>query len=56
MSTAPDDPKNLPKYRRPKEWGGTGNDPVWEADSGDLTNDKIEWLQDAPKHGIVRPK
>lgn len=57
MSTSPDDPKNLPPHRRPPEFGGTGKDPVWEADSGSLTNDKIEWCEDNPgKHGIVRPK
>lgn len=57
MSTSPGDPKNLPLHRRPPEFGGTGKDPVWEADSGSLSNDKIEWFEDDPgKHGIVRPK
>ena len=55
MSTSPDNPENLPKHRRPKEFGGTGRDPVWEADSSELTNETIEWHQDGPTHGIVRP-
>ena len=55
MSTSPDDPKNLPKHRRPKEFGGTGKDPVWEIDSGQLSTETIEWHQDSATHGIVRP-
>ena len=29
MSVVPDSPRHLPRHRRPPEYGGTGNDPVW---------------------------
>jgi hypothetical protein len=29
MSLARFTPLNLPRHRRPPEWGGTGKDPVW---------------------------
>ena len=48
---------NLPDFRRDKEWGGSGKDPVWEIDDSKLNSDSLEWLEDNPgKHGIVRPK
>jgi hypothetical protein len=57
MSTSPDSPKNLPKHRRDKEWGGTGKDPVWMIDDSQLTSEKLEWHEDRPgEHGIVRPR
>lgn len=53
MSTSPDAPKNLPRHRRPQEWGGTGPDPVWETTDAALTNKKLAWVNDAPTHGTV---
>jgi hypothetical protein len=29
LSVSPDDPLNLPYFRRPPEWQGAGRDPVW---------------------------
>lgn len=56
MSTSPDSPMNLPPFRRDKEWGGTGKDPVWEINDSDLKTEKLDWHEDDPgKHGIVRP-
>ena len=36
MSVSPDDPLNLPTYRRPPEFSGTGADPVWFLEDADL--------------------
>lgn len=33
MSSAPDDPMNLPERHRPAELGGTGDHPVWAFDT-----------------------
>lgn len=54
MSVAPDNPTNLPKARRPAEYGGLGKDPVWVIDSGDLPP-VLEFRQDTPTHGLVEP-
>jgi hypothetical protein len=54
MSVAPDNPANLPKARRPAEFGGLGKDPVWVIDSGDLPP-VFEFRQDTPTHGLVEP-
>jgi hypothetical protein len=54
MSVAPDDPANLPKARRPAEYGGLGKDPVWVIDSDDLPP-VLEFRQDSPTHGLVEP-
>jgi hypothetical protein len=36
LSVSPDDPTNLPLYRRPVAFGGSGKDPVWMIDELDL--------------------
>ncbi len=36
MSVSPPPPSNLAEHRRPEEYGGTGDDPVWELDTDDL--------------------
>ena len=35
MSCTPNDPLDLPEFRRPPELGGDGKDPVWEIDTND---------------------
>lgn len=56
MSVSPDDPMNLPAYRRPAEFGGTGNDPVWSIDDIDLGGELV-YRQDPRKagHGFLEP-
>jgi hypothetical protein len=56
MSVSPDDPANLPYYRRPPEFGGTGRDPVWVIDEGDLGPDLCYRPDpDNPGHGFIEP-
>jgi hypothetical protein len=57
MSVSPGSPENLPRHRKPPEWGGTGLDPVWE-----LTSDELgEGLLYSPDpahpdaHGFIEP-
>ena len=53
MSTAPNDPANLAKNRRPPQInGGIGKDPVWEIDTNDLGTE-LQFNQDKPTHGTV---
>jgi hypothetical protein len=54
LSVAPDNPMNLPEHRRPARFGGTGKDPVWGIDVGDLGGDVI-YRQDKPTHGLFEP-
>lgn len=57
MSVSPLPPKNLPKRRRPKEFGGTGKDPVFEMETDELP-EGLEYLPDPQKpttHGFIRP-
>lgn len=54
MSVAPNGPTNLPRPRRPAEFGGIGKDPVWEIDTADLPP-VLEFRQDSPTHGLVEP-
>ena len=55
MSTAPNDPANLAKNRRPPQVnGGVGKDPVWEIDTNDLGT-VLRFNQDKPTHGAVEP-
>src|SRR5262245_2171031 len=56
MSVSPDDPANLPYYRRPATFGGTGKDPVWVIDVGDLGPDLIYRADvGSATHGVVEP-
>src|SRR5207237_704553 len=36
VSVSPDDPLNLPYFRRPPEFQGTGRDPVWSIEDSQL--------------------
>ena len=36
MSVAPGSPTNLPLHRRPAEYGGEGDDPVWSIEEDEL--------------------
>jgi hypothetical protein len=54
MSTAANDPANLPPLRRPTALGGTGKDPVWELDTDDLGPD-LQARQDGKTHVLIEP-
>jgi hypothetical protein len=54
MSVAPDRPTNLPDYRRPPNFGGTGKDPIWEI-AIDSMGDDLVFRQDKPNHGLLEP-
>jgi hypothetical protein len=62
MSVSPHTPENLPFFRRPPEFGGTGRDPVWEldllAENPDNPLRKLTYRAD-PKnpehHGFIEP-
>ncbi len=55
MSVAPNDPRNLPRFLRPREFGGTGKDPIWEIDDADLPPELI-FHQDRTTHGAIETK
>src|SRR5262249_32503851 len=54
LSVAPDDPLFLLKHRRPPSLGGTGHDPVWWIEVGDLGADLV-FRQDRATHGLIEP-
>jgi hypothetical protein len=58
MSVSPDSPENLPRHRRPPEYGGTGLDPVWMMDSEDLSERLVFRPDpgDPHRHGFVEPE
>lgn len=55
-SVSPDDPLNLPSFRRPPEFKGTGRDPVWSLSLADLGPD-LTYRPDPtnPGHGFLEP-
>src|SRR5262249_9103122 len=56
VSISPDDPHHLPRHRRPPEFGGTGQDPVWCLDDADLG--PLLCFRPAPGHpghGFIEP-
>lgn len=55
-SVSPDDPINLPSYRRPTAFHGTGNDPVWMIEDANLGSDLL-YRPDPLKggHGFIEP-
>jgi hypothetical protein len=57
MSVSPNNPMNLPEWRRPSGFGGTGKDPVWGLNSDDLgTNLSYRPDPENPiAHGFVEP-
>ena len=61
MSVAPNDPKNLPRHRRPPTFDGTGKDPVWSIEPGlGLGLNAVQYIkyfEDKPgKHGVLAPR
>jgi hypothetical protein len=57
MSVSPGGPENLPRHRRPPEWGGTGLDPVWRISGSDLGEDLLYRPDplDPDVHGFIEP-
>jgi hypothetical protein len=58
MSVTPHTPAELPFFRRPPSYeGGTGKDPAWEIDSGNLGEGLVYRPDDArpDTHGFVEP-
>ena len=53
MSVSPD-VDGLPSHRKPPEYGGTGKDPVWKINIGDLGDDLV-YIPDSPTHGTIQP-
>ena len=57
MSVSPGHPGNLPRHRKPPEWGGTGLDRVWEIPEEEL-GDGLVYRPDPDRpdiHGFVEP-
>ncbi len=57
MSVVPDSPRHLPRHRRPPEYGGTGNDPVWRIQETTL-GPQLRYIPDdgpMPIHGVIEP-
>ena len=56
LSVSPDDPMNLPYFRRPPAFQGTGKDPVWEIDLIALGPD-LSYRPDPAhrSHGFIEP-
>lgn len=54
MSVAPDDPMNLPIFRRPASLAGTGKKPVWEIADNSLGT-QLTFRQDTATHGVIEP-
>ena len=55
MSVAPDDPKGLPRHRKPKSLGGIGQDAIWYMDTIDL-GAELQFRQDSLCHGVIEPR
>lgn len=57
MSVSPGSAENLPRHRRPPEWGGTGLDPVWAISSSEL-DIQLVYRPDPDRphvHGFIEP-
>jgi hypothetical protein len=56
LSVSPFDPMNLPRHRRPAEFGGTGRDPVWIIEESGFGTE-LQYRADPlnPGHGFVEP-
>lgn len=54
MSVTPDDPMELPIFRRPRNLGGTGRVPVWQLYEPDLP-DTLRYRSDSRTHGLIEP-
>ena len=57
LSVAPDDALRLPRFRRPREIGGTGKDPVFSIDLDFLGSDLVYRPDpaDPEVHGFIEP-
>lgn len=58
MSVSPGSPENLPRHRRPPEWGGTGLDRVWGISSDEL-DPRLLYRPDPAQpdsHGFIEPR
>src|SRR5207249_1503991 len=56
LSVSPDDPLNLPRFRRPPAFQGTGRDPVWCLDSDGLGSELVYRPDPTnPAHGFIEP-
>ena len=56
LSVSPDDPMNLPHFRRPPAFHGVGRDPVWSLKDSDLGPDLVYRPDPARSgHGFVEP-
>ena len=57
MSVALDTHENLPHHRRPPEFGGWGQDPVWQIEESDLPDTLLcrPDPEDPSRHGFVEP-
>ncbi|NET38841.1 MAG: hypothetical protein F6K19_43810 [Cyanothece sp. SIO1E1] len=47
--------EGLPPFRKPKAFGGTGRDPLWQIDSKYISGD-LEAVQDSAIHVSIMPK
>ncbi len=56
MSASPDDPLNLPVFRRPPEYQGVGKDPVWTITIAEL-GPSLVYRPDptSARHGFIEP-
>jgi hypothetical protein len=57
MSASPPPPSNLQRHRRPREYGGTGRDPIWELEPDELPGG-LRYRPDPERpdgHGLIEP-
>ena len=47
--------ESLPAFRRPAKFGGTGKDPLWQIDDGNIMGD-LQAVQDSPTHVSILPR
>ncbi|PNH99634.1 hypothetical protein C1O25_16260 [Vibrio diazotrophicus] len=57
MSVSPMPIDNLPRHRRPPEFGGTGKDPIWGLHTIHLGTLDLKYVPDPnnPSHGFIAP-
>ncbi|WP_336505801.1 hypothetical protein [Aliivibrio fischeri] len=57
MSVSPIPVENLPRHRRPPEFGGTGKDPIWGLHTIHLGTFSLKYVPDPakPAHGFIAP-